>query len=369
MPIYVYKSRTTDDEYHTSVSADGKTASCPCPGWTQHAARNCWHVRDALAGGSKAIRIIGATAAPPAKHKLPVATVPAERIRVGFIRPMLAEHAPFKPGDAFTALDRYTDRYYLEEKFDGWRLIVAVRTNGVVVAWTREGNHHPLPDYIVRVLANFPAGTYDGELIVPGGNSWHVNDASYANRLRLVLFDVLRLDDEDLTRLPFTQRRRRLEALGDVLHKRRIVTVFVSPLFPATWKSMQAIWNRPTRAEGVMLKLATATYQSRRSTDWLKLKRTEWLDMRITGFEAGSLGPCAVVKLEATVRDGRKAVTITTTVKTKDAAARRQFEKNPKAFHGRWLRIEHRGLFDWKPRHPMFDRLIDAPTYSKESHR
>ena len=282
-----------------------------------------------------------------------------ERIRVGFIAPMLAEAAPFKAGEAATALDRYADRYYMEEKFDGHRMIVAVRTNGVVVAWSREGNRRQLPDHIVSVLTNFPAGTYDGELIVPGGHSWHVTDADYATKLRLVLFDVLRLDDADLTRLPFTQRRRRLEALGDVLHKKRILTVFVSPLLPATWTSMQAIWNRPG-TEGVMLKRADATYQSRRSTDWLKLKRVEWLDMIITGFEAGSLGPCAVVKVETTVRDGRRVVTIRTTVKAKDTATRRQFEKNPKAYIGRALRIEHRGLFDWKPRHPMFDRLLEG---------
>jgi ATP-dependent DNA ligase len=361
MPTYVYKSRSTDAEYQTRVSADGKTASCPCPGWTQHNARNCWHVRDALAGGPKAIRIIG-TAAPPAKNKPRVADVPAERIRVGFISPMLAEAAPFKAGEAFTELARYTDRYYLEEKFDGWRIVVAVRTNGVVVAWSREGNRHQLPDHIVRVLTNFPAGTYDGELIVPGGNSWHVN-----TQLRLVLFDVMRLDDEDLTPLPFTQRRRRLEALADVLHKRRITAVTVSQLLPADWKSMQAIWNRRGfRTEGVMLKRRDATYQpGRRGSDWLKLKRTEWLDMRIVGFEAGSLGPCAVVKLEATVRDGRKLVTVATTVKTKDTRHRTLFAKNPKAFEGRWLRIEHRGLNGSKPRSPMFDRLIDAPPYAK----
>jgi ATP-dependent DNA ligase len=366
MPKFTYKSRTSDATYETLVSADGKTASCNCPGWTQHDKRNCWHVRDALAGGKQAVTRSG-PAAPPRNSKPYVADIPAERIRVGFITPMLADSAPFTAGEAAQALARYTDRYYLEEKFDGWRIVAAVRTNGVVVAWTREGNRHVLPDHIVRVLTNFPAGTYDGELIVPGGYSSNVNDASYATQLRLVLFDVMRLDDEDLTQLPFTQRRRRLEAIANVLHKRRITAVTVSQLFPADWTSMQAIWNRRgARTEGVMLKRAAAPYQpGRRGTDWLKLKRTEWLDMRIVGFEAGSLGPCAVVKLEATVRDGRKLVTVATTVKTKDTRHRTLFATNPKAFEGRWLRIEHRGLNGSKPRSPMFDRLIDAPPYAK----
>lgn len=132
---------------------------------------------------------------------------------------MLATKGDHVPGAGWTH----------EVKWDGMRVLVERTSSGLRI-WSRNENDvtvsfpelHPMVD----VGADF---VLDGEVVALGegvpsfgalADRMHVRGASKAARLAernpvtLIVFDVLRLDGEDLTASPFTARRARLEELG-----------------------------------------------------------------------------------------------------------------------------------------------------------
>ena len=373
MPTFEFASSSSPGvTYRVSVSDDGSRMSCNCPGWTKRVAedgsRSCKHLLMV-----RQQRLLATPTAPPSKKNgTPVPAASGDR-RVtsrstdlsasGYVQPMLA--CPIPEGESIDTYSGNTD-WWLEEKYDGHRVIVStvptqrVGAANAVTAWSRPragsgsvGLPRQLPPHILAVLQQFPVGTYDGELIVPGGKAWNVVEAIHTASLRLVLFDVLRLDDTDLTRQPASARRRRLEALADVLFKKRVAAVQVAPAYPVSRTQVEKIWK--AGGEGAILKRRSAVYRpGMRSADWLKVKRCETLVCTITGFRAGKSGPYSTVELR--LPDGG-----TTTVKTKDAHWLREFTLNHKRYVGRQLRIEHQGLHDGVPRHPMFDHVLDEP--------
>lgn len=363
MPTFEFASSSAPGvSYRVSVSDDGTRLSCNCPGWTRRVApdgsRTCKHLtmvrqQQLLATPTTPRRAAARVAAAPAKTMPTVAGRPATGDVNGYVQPMLA--SPFAAGESLTTYIG-NDEWWLEEKFDGHRVIVYCTGPGRGVrAWSRPrdgsvGLPRQLPAHVVNVLDVFPTGTYDGELIVPGGHAWNVTEGIHAQSLRLVLFDILMLDGVDLTRHPAAQRRRRLEAIADVLHRQRIASVFVAPAYPVSASQVATIWK--AGGEGAILKRRTGIYHpGKRSQDWIKVKRCEQLVCTITGFRAGKSGPFSTVELR--LPDGG-----VTTVKTKDAHWLREFTKNHKQYVGRLLRIEHQGLHDGVPRHPMFDHLL-----------
>jgi ATP-dependent DNA ligase len=344
--------------YETRVAADGTSASCNCPGWTKRVGpdggRECKHTKQVLLQARQQKVLATPTPVPRASADRRFESRSTDLTGSGYVQPMLA--SPMPEGCSLRTYEGDTG-WWLEEKYDGHRVVVAV-ADGRVAAWSRPrsgtvGLPRQLPLHIQSVMAAFPEGTYDGELIAPGGHAWSVTDARFATKLRLVLFDVLQLDGSDLTRQTAAVRRRRLEALGDVLFKKRVAAVFVAPAYPVSRAQVQKIWD--AGGEGAVLKRRLAVYQpGARSRDWIKVKLVESLVGTITGFVAGKNGPYATVALR--LPNGGE-----TTVKTKDAATMRAFAADPQAFIGRRLRIECQGVFNGQPRHPMFDHLVDPP--------
>ena len=125
----------------------------------------------------------------------------------------------------------------------------------------------------------------------------HVTDATAAGRLAksdpaaLLLFDLLELDGESLLGQPYTERRRRLEALE---------------LEGPTWQAPPAFGSGGTEAlafsrqhglEGVVAKGLTSIYEpGRRSPAWVKIKNLRTQEVVIGGWtrrngrRAGSIG-------------------------------------------------------------------------------
>ncbi len=190
---------------------------------------------------------------------------------IAVVRPMLASKGSFVPKG---------EDWVHEVKWDGVRALTEVR-DGRVRMYSRNGN-----DITVAwpELATSPLGdrdlVVDGEIIalnergVPDfrmlQDRMHLRNAQSARRLAgsnpatYMVFDLLRLDGEDLTRLPWVERRARLEALE----------------LDATWQ-VPAVYDdgemlyEATKAqglEGVVSKRRTSTYAFDRRTDqWLKL--------------------------------------------------------------------------------------------------
>jgi bifunctional non-homologous end joining protein LigD len=279
--------------------------------------------------------------------------VPNSEPAHGFVNPMLASSLDGRQIEEFPAA-----QWFMEEKLDGHRIVVAV--DGDVRAWSRPragangvGNGRSLPAHIKNVLAAFPSITLDGELCVPGGNSWQVAELQNETRLVYVIFDVLRYDGRDLTSLSTEQRREYVDGIGAVLREKGVVSVTTTSAVAPSRETIQAWWA--DGKEGAILKRRSSRYQAGiRSADWVKVKRVHTAVLTIVGFETGKNGPHSAVLLRSD--DG-----LETKVKTLNADWLRVFAREADAYVGRKLRIEHQGEFMTKGkrsyRHPMFDYL------------
>ena len=187
------------------------------------------------------------------------------------MRPMLAtatDHVP--PGDGWVH----------EVKWDGVRVLVDV-TDGVVRMFSRNGNvvTAAWPDLSAAPLGDRDL-LVDGEVIALNDRGipdfrvlqhrMHVRKAIDAARLAeqipatLMVFDLLRLDGEDLTGRPLAERRELLTGLGLAESRWQV---------PATYDDGAMLWDATLQQglEGVVSKRLTSRYRfDTRSKDWLK---------------------------------------------------------------------------------------------------
>jgi ATP-dependent DNA ligase len=295
----------------------------------------------------------------------------------------------------------------IEEKFDGHRILVRVeprQANGSqgVHAWSRPRKHagssgktmasRSLPENLIDAFRKLPAGTYDGELL-GGETSTDVTRVDLRDRLRFVIFDVMRLTfvdlgDTDVMQQPYSKRRELLEEIfRRTLGMDGFEGIELAESRPLQGKDdveefVTRVWSRG--GEGGMLKRKAAPYQpGKRSKDVVKVKKLQTEVMTIIGFQASrgekiNRGAFAMVLLRSL--DGKRE----TSVKTLDDAELTAFEaawckhaglttiapvpvgvflghqerigKEHPAL-GRKLRIEFQ---DWTPkngyRHPRWDR-------------
>ncbi|RYZ72903.1 MAG: ATP-dependent DNA ligase [Lysobacteraceae bacterium] len=179
--------------------------------------------------------------------------------------------------------------WLLEWKWDGIRLQL-IRRQGEVALWSRgeERLDGRFPE-IEAAAATLPRDcVIDGELL-----GWREGDAplpftALQTRIqrrkpgpktladtpaRVLAYDLLELDGEDLRSLPLHERRRLLEALLGEHSDQRLV---LSPTVQASdWELAAGLREsaRERGVEGLMLKRAGSPYQSgRRRGDWWKWK-------------------------------------------------------------------------------------------------
>ena len=187
------------------------------------------------------------------------------------MRPMLAtptDHVP--PGDGWVH----------EVKWDGVRVLVDV-TDGVTRMFSRNGNvvTAAWPDLSVAPLGDRDL-LVDGEVIALNDRGipdfrvlqhrMHVRKAADAARLAgeipatLMVFDLLRLDGDDLTGRPLAERRGLLTGLGLAESAWQV---------PATYDDGAMLWDATLQQglEGVVSKRLSSRYRfDTRSKDWLK---------------------------------------------------------------------------------------------------
>ena len=180
----------------------------------------------------------------------------------------------------------------LEWKWDGIRLQL-IRRGADLALWSRgeERLDGRFPEIETAAAALARDAVLDGELLVwhPGGDA-PAPFASLQTRIqrrrpgakslaehpaRLLAYDLLELDGEDLRALPFDERRTRLEALwrdSPGAHDR----IALSPsLAVADWDAAARLREgaRERGVEGLMLKRADSPYRvGRRRGDWWKWK-------------------------------------------------------------------------------------------------
>ena len=213
----------------------------------------------------------------------------------GRVRPMLATTGPLPAGPGWA----------FELKWDGVRALAHI-TDGALRMYARSGAEitvaYPELHRLVGALSATGAAeaVLDGELIALDGagrpsfarlaERMHVRDAGRAAGLAAscpvtyMVFDLLRLGDEDLQELPYLVRRERLEALVAGLGAGPWV---VPPSFedgPATVAAA-----REMALEGVVAKRQESAYrQGLRSPDWIKIKNDLTGDFVVGGWRTGS---------------------------------------------------------------------------------
>ena len=182
-----------------------------------------------------------------------------------------------------------------EPKYDGFRAIVFAGGEDVHVQ-SRGGK--PLHRYFPEL--SFPGGRYvvDGEIVIDdpdGGQDFEalqqrIHPAeSRINRLaqeipaHFIAFDLLSLDGEDLTPLPFEQRRTRLEsAFGEAMA--------LTPLVRSAGEAEPWLHS----GEGVVAKELSAPYRPGERKGMVKIKRVRTIDAVVVGYrpgkEAGTVG-------------------------------------------------------------------------------
>lgn len=220
---------------------------------------------------------------------------PAPDITAPF-RPVMLAHplVPKKDRDNPEAVDPdliKPETFAAEWKYDGIR-VQAVAENGVRRIYTRTGDDisHRFPDVLAAM--DFEAAL-DGELLIraPDGSVAPFNELQQRLNRKTVskrqmearpafirAYDILVDGDEDLRRLTFKDRRKRLETF---IERTQTDRIDLSPLVQITdITALKAARNTPPapEIEGLMLKRWDSTYEAGRPKGlWFKWKRDPFL--------------------------------------------------------------------------------------------
>jgi ATP-dependent DNA ligase len=193
-----------------------------------------------------------------------------------------------------------------EPKWDGFRCIVFHAGDDVELG---SRNERPLtryfPELVEALRAQLPARcVVDGEIVIAGPEGLEFDTLSQrihpaASRINMlatttpasfVAFDLLALDDDDLTGAPFHRRRSALEqALRDVEPPVHLTPLTDDPAVAADWFSR----FEGAGLDGVVVKAADLTYQPGKRV-MLKVKHERTADCVVAGFrwhkEGGVVG-------------------------------------------------------------------------------
>jgi DNA ligase D-like protein (predicted ligase) len=159
--------------------------------------------------------------------------------------------------------ERFTGpEWIFERKFDGIRLI-AFKKGADVRLFSRNRLPQDIPS-VARAIARLPAENLilDGEITWDRSGAYHV-------------FDIIWLDDRDVSALPLEERRDLLRRLP-----------FASPLQHVEALDDPDPWQRARKEgwEGVIAKRRGSRYEHRRSPHWLKMKCEASQEFVVGGF-------------------------------------------------------------------------------------
>jgi bifunctional non-homologous end joining protein LigD len=169
-----------------------------------------------------------------------------------------------EPMAATLTQERFTDpEWIFERKLDGIRLL-AFKNGGDIRLLSRNRLPQHLPA-IRDAIAQLPVG----DVILDGEVTWGARTVSYH------VFDIMRLDDRDVTSLPLERRR---ALLGDL--------PLQPPLHRVASLTDEKPWERACSEgwEGVIAKRRDSVYEHRRSPHWLKMKCEASQELVVGGF-------------------------------------------------------------------------------------
>jgi ATP-dependent DNA ligase len=202
----------------------------------------------------------------------------------------------------------------MQPKWDGFRLLVAVDRAGRVRAWSRHGTSLTagLGDLLQGFTTVPGASVFDTELISLAQRDGQVvqdfsavgraalrGDGAAAAQLRLVAFDVLELDGQNLRPRSWIERDSQLRSTLPISDRIRLIQTQ-----PATVEGHRAIVG--LGFEGTVLKRSGSAYRPGRQSAWQKVKARHRVTVTLRSLAAGRDGKTyAVCDLE-----GRRIVAL-----------------------------------------------------------
>jgi bifunctional non-homologous end joining protein LigD len=212
-------------------------------------------------------------------------------------RPMLATQEDTVP---------HGDDWRYEVKFDGYRAIAYVHA-GECELVSRNGND--LTERFAQVAKEVvkatksPNAVLDGEVtrVDAQGRASFSELQRGSGSLVYFVFDLLELDGEPLTELPFSERKARLRKLLDRRNK------CVS--FSDDFDDGDALYEAASQSglEGIVAKRAGSTYkEGKRTRDWLKIKVRPSQEFLIAGYTVGQGKRARLGSLVLAYREGEE---------------------------------------------------------------
>ena len=209
------------------------------------------------------------------------------------------------------SLPEQLDEWTIEPKWDGVRVVAEVSARSARL-WTRNGNDKApqfpeIVDALTALAGEHGPFVLDGEIIAVDARGRALRFQALqgrvhaesedtrarhakATRTALVAFDLLVDDGRSLTALPWTERRKALEALvpggrGRVVRRGESVRCGSAAARRLFDRARAEGW------EGVLLKRVDAPYApGRRTPDWRKVKLEREQEFVIGGFTAPTQG-------------------------------------------------------------------------------
>jgi bifunctional non-homologous end joining protein LigD len=210
--------------------------------------------------------------------------------------PMLATLADAPPRD--------DTQWAYEMKYDGFRAVIAI-SDGEIAMLSRNGldlsGRFPR-SYAVLQKVKAKELIVDGEVVVlddQGAPRFQLlQQAQGTSRERLVLFDILWLDGQDLRKRTYVERRKILEK-----------TFAKPPAGIAVAQTLDLSGDEALKLaadggwEGIIAKRKTSVYESRRSKEWLKIKAIQQQEMVIVGWQPSSASDRDIGSLHLAVNE------------------------------------------------------------------
>ena len=262
-----------------------------------------------------------------------------------------------------TKFDKLPPRgsFVIEPKYDGLRCITVVEKGGVTLL-SRNGKEFTSSDHLkssILELTQGEDGFFDGELTSGNFNSSvsavkrkaQQNDATVYN-----LFDFLSPDEWKNPLTPWRQRRYKLT---EMFRDREIPGLVLTPAYDLT--SDQDAYNYYNKFlsmgyEGGVVKNSRGLYRFKRHRDWMKLKETNDVDLRVESLVQGE-GKYHGMLGAAIVKYNGKRVSVGTGWSDEE---RDMYWKNPNLLVGKIIEIHyHQTTPDGSLRHPRFAKVRD----------
>lgn len=168
-----------------------------------------------------------------------------------------------------------------ELKYDGFRAVVAISNGEIAMLSRNEIDLAPRFPKTYQALKKWNVNEIivDGEIVVldeTGAPRFQLLQRS--GKERMVIFDVLWLDGEDLRKKTYLERRKILKKLKPP------AGIFIAQTLAMSGE--EALQHASKSGwEGIIAKRNTSTYEPRRSKEWLKIKAIQQQELIIAGWQ------------------------------------------------------------------------------------